>query len=549
LKTESFPSPQAGWGLGGGEAKRYVLAIIAAGTLLRLVSAATVGLGVDETYMVVASRQMSAGYFDHPPVAFWIARAAAAIGGEHRVIVRLPFIALFIGTTWLMYRLTARLYGERAGVWAALALNTSAVFAVSAGGWVLPDGPLDFGLVAAAYCLVRATLEEHGRYPIAWWIAAGACTGLALLSKYHAALFMLGVMAFLVIQPAQRHWLRRPEPYLFASIALLIFLPDVLWNARHGWASFAFQLGRSGVSSAIPLATRLRALGQTIAGQATWVLPWIWVPLAVALGRTIAKRPRDDRDWLLLCLAAGPIIIFTVVALGGLPALPHWAAPGYLMAFPLVGAAAAAAAEDARALRRWLAGSAVAFVGLVAVLMSAAATGWPARLVPALVRRHDPTVELLDWSELPRGLDSLHVLHRPNTFVAGTSWIQASKVAYALGPGVHVLCLTADPRHFGFLEDERRYIGRDALIITRLPDSRGVVTRYGPYFDRVEDVGRIPIYRFGHHEFDVGVYLAHDFRALTPQPALPSAVRVAVAPRAFDAGYLLFDTNPGNPTP
>ncbi len=547
MKTQTSPSPLAGRGLGGGEGKRYVLAIITAGTLLRLVAAATVGLGVDETYMVVASRQVSAGYFDHPPLAFWIARAAAALGGEHRVIVRLPFIALFIGTTWLMYRLAARLYGDRAGVWAALALNVSAVFAVSTGGWVLPDGPLDFGLVAAAYCLARATLEEHGRHPTAWWIAAGACTGLALLSKYHAALFMLGVMAFLVIQPAQRRWLRRPEPYLAASIALVMFLPDVLWNARHGWASFAFQLGRSGFSTAIPLGTRLTALGQTIAGQAALVLPWIWVPLVVVLARAIANRPRDDRDWLLLCLAAGPIILFTVVGLGGIPALPHWAAPGYLMAFPLLGAAAAAA--NAHTLRRWLAGSAVAFVGLFAILVSAAATGWPARIAPALVGRHDPTVELLDWSELPRGLDSLHVLHRPNTFVAGTSWIQAAKVAYALGPRIEVLCLTADPRHFGFLEDERRYIGRDAVIVTRLPDSRGVVTRYGPYFDRVDDVGRIPIYRFGHREFDVGVYLAHDFRTLIPQPALPSAVRVAVAPRAFDAGYLLFDTNPGNLTP
>ncbi len=59
-------------------------------------------------------------------------------------MVRLPFILLFAGTTWLMYRLTARLFGEPAGLWAAVLLNLSLVFSITSGGWVLPDGPLMF---------------------------------------------------------------------------------------------------------------------------------------------------------------------------------------------------------------------------------------------------------------------------------------------------------------------------------------------------------------------------------------------------------------------
>ena len=73
--------------------------------------------------------------------------------GASDLRVRLPFIALFAVTTWLMFRLGTALYGARAGLLAAVASNLSPVFSVTTGTWVLPDGPLDCALVGAALCL------------------------------------------------------------------------------------------------------------------------------------------------------------------------------------------------------------------------------------------------------------------------------------------------------------------------------------------------------------------------------------------------------------
>ena len=96
---------------------RVVLAIIAVGLIARIVLAAVIGLGVDESYAVSVARDASLSYFDHPPLSFWIAGAAAHLAGsEHRVVVRLPFILLFAGTTWLMFRLGARLGREPDGL-------------------------------------------------------------------------------------------------------------------------------------------------------------------------------------------------------------------------------------------------------------------------------------------------------------------------------------------------------------------------------------------------------------------------------------------------
>ena len=97
------------------------------------------------------------------------------------ILVRLPFIALFALSTWLMYRLGAAIADARAGLWAAVLLSLSPVFGVTTGTWVLPDGPLDCALLAAALCLLRAL--ERGD---AWLVAGNralcwACTVLQIL--------------------------------------------------------------------------------------------------------------------------------------------------------------------------------------------------------------------------------------------------------------------------------------------------------------------------------------------------------------------------------
>ncbi|HEY1299368.1 MAG TPA: glycosyltransferase family 39 protein, partial [Stellaceae bacterium] len=137
---------------------------------VRLGFAAALGLGIDESYMVAAGRRLQLSYFDHPPLAWWLAWIAAHLAhSEAAIVVRLPFVALFALTTFLIYRVTAALWGARAGLWAAVVLNLAPVLSVTAGGWVLPDGPLFAALLGAALCLVAA-LSAQGRAAWGWWL-------------------------------------------------------------------------------------------------------------------------------------------------------------------------------------------------------------------------------------------------------------------------------------------------------------------------------------------------------------------------------------------
>ena len=275
--------------------------MLAIGTLLRFLVAASTGLGVDESYAVVVARQFSLSYFDHPPLHFWIAGTMAKLAhSENADVVRFPFVVCFAATTWLMYRITARFFGENAGAAAALLLNISAVFSVTTGGWVLPDGPLMLFMLASVAVVADILFESAGPRMMRGsdtfrWIVAGVFAGLAMLSKYHGVFVLAGTFLFLLTSAPHRNWLARPGPYLGAAIACAMFAPVLLWNRQHGWVSFVFQGGRATGRGGLHLDTMLASLG----GQAGYVLPWIWVPLVVVLWGALRAGPRDALRWFL----------------------------------------------------------------------------------------------------------------------------------------------------------------------------------------------------------------------------------------------------------
>ena len=124
--------------------------VVLLATALRLVFANFTGLGIDESYMVAASDHFAASYFDHPLASWWLELGSRALFHSMApLVVRLPFILLSAVSSWLIYKITLRLYGRSAAFWAVVAYNISPVFSLAFGSWVLPDGPLDAALLAA----------------------------------------------------------------------------------------------------------------------------------------------------------------------------------------------------------------------------------------------------------------------------------------------------------------------------------------------------------------------------------------------------------------
>lgn len=509
--VDGASSPALSW-LDPRDPARATLILIVVTALVRVGLAVLMDFGIGESYYLASTREPHLSYFDQPPLFLWLGWAMMALSGsDNPAIIRLPFIAMFAGTTWMLFVLTRRLASARAGFLAALLLNISAVFTISVGGWFQPDGPLMLFWLLAGWALCRVLLDQPratGRAAWAWWGLSGLFLGLTLLSKYHAVFLVAGAGLFIVTRRDQWPWLRHPAPYAALLLALLVAAPVMIWNAQHDWVSFAFQGGRSVESAGLHPDWLLRS----IVGQALWLLPWVWLPLVGVLVMTLARGPRARADWFLACLAIGPVLVFTVIALWApLGFHFHWQAPGYLMLFPLLGRFADAGLRHRpRLTRTWLAGSVALTTLVIAGLGSHIATNWIQKVFP-LAR--DPTLEAVGWRPLRDDLAERGLLDRDRTFAAGLHWTEGGRVDSAVGGAVPVVVLSRDPRNMAFTFDLREAEGWDVLLMGSSRHLKSPAAHLDQAIrGEIEPIGAYDLRRGGDVVIrDIRVFLGHDF--------------------------------------
>jgi hypothetical protein len=349
-----------------------------------------------------------------------------------------------------------------------------------------------------------------------WWLVAGLFAGLALLSKYHGVFLLAGAGLFMVCSPRQRFWLASPWPYLAAALALAICSPVLIWNAQHDWVSFVFQGGRTGALHFKPAAPFI-----LIGMQSLFLAPWVYFPAAALFLRALWRGPVQSKDFLLACLAAGPIVLSTLPALwSDHRLLPHWAAPGYLLIPPILGREIAALlARNVVWVRRALAGAG-GFVAVAIILLAVL----PQFAPPSLRGAHYPLLETLDWRDFPREFHA-RGLDRSGDFIGASRWFEAGKLGAALGGGYPVLCLSDDPRGFGATRDPQAFVGHDAVIVARHMTLEQAYQLYEDHFDAIEPLAPITITAGGAPAFALQLFRGRNFHDPAPEFTLGIGTR------------------------
>ena len=278
------------------------------------------------------------------------------------------------------------------------------------------------------------------------------------MSKYSAVLSAGGLAAFVLLSANQRHWLKHPAPYVSAIVALAMITPVILWNARHGWASFEFQGARGVPGDELrPAQVFTMALGEI-----AFLSPWIFAALISALVFAF-RHSRDDRCMFLLCLSLPPIVLFTVTPLWGGRGFAHWAMPGWFFTYALMGGWVNESGFSVGALRRWALLSSALLAAIAGVAVLQTSTGWPLLTLLARSSLPDPTLDAFEW----RKLSEAPIFEQAPSFVVSTKWSDAGKIALALGPQVPVFVLSNDPRGWAFLDESEKFIGRNGMIVVR----------------------------------------------------------------------------------
>jgi hypothetical protein len=490
---------------------------------LRLAAGAWAGLCYGESYYFACAHHPSPGYFDQPPLSILLATGSLALTGEvGRLVLRWPFIALFAGTTWLLFILGRKLHGAWPGFYAALLMNLAPVFSLSVGIFLQPDGPLMFFWLACVWCLAHILLDPVAGRPLGWWAAAGTMLGLGLLSKYTAVLLPVGTGLYVLGRRARWRCLAHPGPYVALAIAFVLFSPVLWWNARHHWISFVWQSTR-GLDELRGI--RLDWMARNIGGQALLLLPWVWLALVIELGRGFSKHAMEARRFVS-CLAVVPIVLFTAVSAYAATGQRHfhWGMPGYLLLFlPLGETVHRGLAQGRRAYRWGVGATTISSLLFMTVAVSHVATGWlkdlPGGLAGSLAGDKDGTLECVDLTGLAPALAERGLLGRDDLFVFSEWWFLAGKVDYALQGKLPVLAWSpSDPRSFAFFDRANRWVGKDGILVTTKPGLEEVMGRYGEYFRHIEPLGTVPVGRRGRREATLYLYRCEGLRHPFPLP-------------------------------
>lgn len=520
-------------------AAQYATVLILVTFVIRLFIAAYTGLGIGEAYYFRGAVHLEWSYFDQPPLFFWLSGLSIKIFGLTNFGLRFPAVLLFVGTSWLLFLITKKLFTAKAGFWAVVVMNLSAVFTIPIACWFQPDAPLMFFWLASVYFIVELMFGQgskdikfirSNRHTWFLWVMTGICLGLATLSKYHVLFIFLGVFIFLAANKEQRHWLWHPGPYLAILITIVFAFPVLWWNYNNNWASFVFQGARAGSGSKFQL--HFDWFFRSIGGQALWLLPWIWFPTVRQLFKSMVLRTTSQVYSFFFWLSILPIVFFTVVTLwSDLQYHFHWQAPGYMMLFIPLGAAVdkslTTSSKWTRLTRRWINFSTYFTIIVIGVLTLHMTTGFWQWYGPKWIVKHfhgdnvDPTIQGIDYDDIGTRFQKEGWAQNPKIFAGCTRWWLNGKVDWALKGQKEVISFTNDPRNTAFLVDPKKVLGDDAIVIAQ-DEAQSVKDDVAPYFDSVTQLPDIAVMRNGRDELHLQVYYCKNFhQASRPRPDMP----------------------------
>jgi 4-amino-4-deoxy-L-arabinose transferase-like glycosyltransferase len=283
-----------------------VLGIAAALAALLISFSDRYGYHRDELYFLVSGQHPAWGYPDQPPLVPLLARLASSLDATSLVLLRLPSALASAALVLLTGLLARELGGQRAAqVLAAASISVAAV--VLGAGHLLST--TTFGLpVWALVCWLVVRILRTGNDRL--WLVVGLTAGVGLFDSDLVVFLLFAIVAGLAIagprRPLRSGWL-----YAGGLIALVMWLPYLLWQARHGWPELAISrsiaTGGSGTS-----APRWQLLPQQLVLVSPYLAP-VWVTGLVRLLRGPALR------WCRALGVAYLVLVAVFLITGGKP--------------------------------------------------------------------------------------------------------------------------------------------------------------------------------------------------------------------------------------
>ena len=216
------------WPVGPLDLKLVVL-LAGAKLVVHLVCAGRYGYFRDELYFLDCGRHLDWGYVDCAPLVALYAKIALLLGGSLPVLRSLAALAGAARVVLTML-LARELGGGRfAQGLAALCVLAAPIF-LAVDSILTMNGFESLFWMGCVFFLIRIVRTGDSRL----WVWFGVLAGLGLENKHSTLLFGGAVVAALLLTRERREFVK-PWIWIGGGIALLLFLPNVLWQVRHGY--------------------------------------------------------------------------------------------------------------------------------------------------------------------------------------------------------------------------------------------------------------------------------------------------------------------------
>ncbi len=344
-----------------------------------------------QTHDLVTLRVDGVRYLEKAPLPYWLAALSIRTFGVNAFAVHLPQALAVLGLALLAYAWGGRGWNRRTGLYAGLAVLTSAgVFLFTR--IFIPEVLLSLFLAGALFAVQRALESQKPRSAY----LAYALVACAVLTKgLIAVVFFAGTLGlYLSLAGQWRRW-RQLRPVSGTLLFLVLAAP---WHVLAGLRNTGAYQGHGFFWFYFVNEHFLRFLGRRIPhdynklpGSLFWVLHLAWLfpwSLFLPAAAVLAWRHRDNlpqlrtteqgRNVLLLGLFAGLILVFFSISTNQ----EYYTFPAYLPMAVLLAAGLTIAERD-RKLRGWITGAHAAFALLGAAIAAALLSGlWSSRHLP-----------------------------------------------------------------------------------------------------------------------------------------------------------------------
>ena len=297
-------------------------------TLYGSIARSSQDLHPDMAELISWSRDLSLGYFKHPPLAAWLVRLWFSVfpltdWSYYLLAMLMPTIAL-----WIFWRLSEDyLEIEKRVVGVALLMlipfyNFHALkFNVNT--VLLPTW------AATTFWFLRSYKTRNALYSTLTGIGTAAC----MLGKYWSVFLLAGLIAAALIDSRRSAYFRSAAPWITVIAGFAVLGSHLVWLYQHDFVPFEYAIAKHGTSSFAGAAVKAFAY---LAGSAAYAAAPVVLVLAVARPdrATIADMiwPSDSERRLAAATFWGPLLLPIVGALaGGTNLTSLWSMPAWTL--------------------------------------------------------------------------------------------------------------------------------------------------------------------------------------------------------------------------